>query len=66
MNTVPVFRHFNPKKQTILKTDFSDYVNGGILSQYDNREIFHTVIFYNKSLIPIECNYHTLFGTLKI
>ena len=50
-------RHFDKFKETILKTDFSNYVNGEILSQYDNESVLHLMIFYNKNLTLIECNY---------
>ena len=50
-------RHFDRFKEAILETNSSDYVNGGILSQYDNEDVLHSIIFYNKNLISIECNY---------
>ena len=66
MNTVPVFRDFNLNKQTILKPDFSNYVKDGIFSQNDNEKIFHAVVFYNKSFILVECNYHIYDKKLMI
>ena len=50
-------RHFDKFKKTILKIDFLDYINEGVLSQYNNKKILYLIIFYNKNLIPIECNY---------
>ena len=40
-----------------METDFSDYVNGGVLSQYDDEGVLHLMAFYNKNLTPVECNY---------
>ena len=54
----PVLKHFDPKRQSILETDASDLVTGGILSQYDDDDVLHPVAFYSKSMIPAECNYH--------
>ena len=53
-----VLRHFDLNYQIILETDASDLVISEILSQYDNEGVFHSVIFYNKSMIPAECNYY--------
>ena len=58
MTKAPVLRHFDPSHQAILETDTSDLVTGGILSQYDHEGVLHPVAFYNKSMIPAECNYH--------
>ena len=58
MTEASVLRHFNPNCQAILETDTSDLVTGGILSQYDNEGILHLVAFYNKSMIPVKCNYY--------
>ncbi len=37
--------------------NFLNYVNDEVLSQYDNEDILHSVIFYNKNMIFAECNY---------
>jgi len=57
MIIVLVLKHFNSIKKVILKTDFSNYVNDEVLSQYDDEEILHSVIFYSKNMILAECNY---------
>ncbi len=53
-----VLRHFNLKHQTILKINASNYVKGEILSQYNNENVLHSMIFYSKSMILAEINYH--------
>jgi len=58
ITTAPILRHFDPERQAILETDASDYIIGGIISQYDDEGILHPVAFYNKNLIPAECNYY--------
>ena len=40
-----------------MKIDFFDYVNGGVLSQYDDEGVLYSIIFYNKNLTSAECNY---------
>lgn len=49
--------HFDPRKQTILETDASDYVTAAILSQYDDKNILRPVAFMSKKMLPTECNY---------
>ena len=58
VTAAPVLRHFDPKRQAILETDASDYVTGGVLSQFDDDHILHPVAFYSRSMVPAECNYH--------
>ncbi len=53
-----VLRHFDFKRQAILKIDASNYVKGEILSQYDDENVLHSMIFYSKSMILAEINYH--------
>jgi len=53
-----VFHHFNLKRQTILKINASNYVKDEILSQYDDENVLHLMIFYSKSMILTEINYH--------
>jgi len=55
--TVFILKHFNSIKEAILKTDFLNYVNDEVLSQYDDEDILHSMIFYSKNMIFTECNY---------
>ncbi len=55
--TVFILKHFNLIREAILKTDFSNYVNDEVLSQYDDEDILHSMIFYSKNMILAECNY---------
>jgi len=55
--TAFILKHFNSIREAILKTDFSNYVNDEVLSQYDDEEILHSMIFYSKNMISAECNY---------
>jgi len=53
-----ILRHFNLKRQTILKIDASNYVKDEILFQYNDESVLHSMIFYSKSKILAEINYH--------
>ena len=55
--SVPVLRHFDPDREIIVKTDASDYVSVGMMSQYDADGILHPVAFFSKKHSPAECNY---------
>jgi len=57
MTAALVLKHFNSIREVILKTDFLNYVNDEVLSQYDDKEILHSMIFYSKNMISAECNY---------
>jgi len=41
-----------------LKIDAFNYVKDDILSQYDDESVLHSIVFYSKSMISAECNYH--------
>jgi len=41
-----------------LKIDASNYVKDEILSQYNDESVLHSMIFYSKSMILAEINYH--------
>jgi len=58
VSLISVLRHFNLKWQAILKIDASNYVKDEILSQYDDEKVLHSMIFYSKSMILAEINYH--------
>ena len=53
-----VLAHFDFNKKTVLKTDTSQYITGGVLSQYDNDDSLCSVTFYNKNILLIEYNYY--------
>ncbi len=55
--TIFILKHFNFIREAILKTDFLNYVNDEVLSQYDDEDILHSMIFYSKNMILAECNY---------
>ncbi len=52
-----ILRHFDQTRETILKIDSFNYVNDEVLSQYDDEEILHSMIFYSKNMSSAECNY---------
>ncbi len=58
VSLISVLRHFDLKQQAILKIDASNYVKDEILSQYNDKKVLHSVIFYSKSMIFAEINYH--------
>jgi len=58
VSSTSVLRHFDLKRQAILKSDASNYVKDEILSQYDDEKVLHSMIFYSKSMILAEINYH--------
>ncbi|SLM38210.1 retrotransposon nucleocapsid protein [Lasallia pustulata] len=53
----PILKHYNPKKQTIIEADASDYVSSSILSQYDDEGTLHPVAFMSEKYNSAECNY---------
>jgi len=57
MTTALILKHFNSIKEVILKTNFLNYINDEVLSQYDDEDILHSMIFYSKNMISAECNY---------
>ncbi len=58
VSLILVLRHFDLKWQAILKIDASNYVKDEILSQYNDKKVLHSMIFYSKSMILAEINYH--------
>jgi hypothetical protein len=58
VSSISVLQHFYLKQQIILEIDASDYVKDDILFQYNDEDILHLIIFYSKSMISVECNYH--------
>ena len=48
MCEAPILRHFDPSKQCFVETDFSDYVNAGVLSQMGENGLLHPVAYLSK------------------
>ena len=42
---------------SIVEADLSDYVTGGILSQYNEEGVLYPVVYFSKRLSPAEYNY---------
>ncbi len=57
MTEVSILRHFDQNRKTILEINSFNYVNDDILSQYDDEETLHSMIYYSKNLSLTECNY---------
>ena len=57
MTEVSILRHFDQNRKTILEINSFNYINNDILSQYNNEETLHSMIYYSKNLSFAECNY---------
>jgi hypothetical protein len=55
--TALILCHFDYEREIIVKTDASDYVSAGVLSQYDDDGILHPVTFFSTKHSPAECHY---------
>ena len=42
---------------SVVKADLSDYITGGILSQYNKDGVLYSIIYFLKQLNPAKCNY---------
>ena len=52
-----ILHHYNSDLKLVVKTDASDYVSEGILSQYNENDVLHSVTYFFKKHSPSECNY---------
>ncbi len=52
-----ILRHFDQTYETILEINSFNYVNDEVLSQYDDEEVLHSIVFYSKNMFSAECNY---------
>ena len=53
----PILHHYDPKKETFVEVDASDYVSALLISQLDDNGILHPIAFMSKKFDPSECNY---------
>jgi len=57
MTETSILRHFDQTYDFILEIDSFDYVNNEVLSQYNDEDVLHLIVFYNKNMSSAECNY---------
>ena len=55
--TFPILLHYDPNKQTMVKTDVSDYMTAGISFQYDDNGQLKPVVYFFGKMNPAEYNY---------
>jgi hypothetical protein len=56
--TALILIYFNFNLKCVIKIDLSNYVLGGVLSQYNkNSELYLVAFFFKKNLTFIELNY---------
>ena len=48
---------FDLNKPLTVKSDSSDCVTGGVLSQSDSQGVLHSVTYFSTHMAPAECNY---------
>ncbi len=49
--------HFDQTCNFILEINSFNFVNDEVLSQYDDKDVLHLIVFYNKNISSAECNY---------
>ncbi len=52
-----ILRHFDQTRDFILEIDSFNYVNDEVLSQYDDEDVLHSIVFYSINMSSAECNY---------
>ena len=52
-----ILYHYNSDHKIVIETDASDYVSEGILSQYNEKGVLHSVAYFSKKHNSAECNY---------
>jgi len=57
MTETSILRHFDQTCDFILEINSFDYVNDEVLSQYDDEDVLHSIVFYSKNMSSAECNY---------
>ena len=49
--------HFDLSKQCFVETNSSNYINAGMLSQLDDKDVLHLVANFSIKMALAECNY---------
>ena len=53
----PILTQFDPDRQTIVETDSSGYVTGGVLLQCDDQGVIRPCTYFSQKNSPAESNY---------
>jgi len=54
--TAPILAHFYSERETVIKTDASDFALGAVLSQFQDKQL-HPRAFHSRKLNSAERNY---------
>ncbi len=57
MTETSILHHFDQTRDFILEINSFNYVNDEVLSQYDDEDVLHSIVFYSKNMSSAECNY---------
>jgi transposase InsO family protein len=58
MTSAPILRHYQADRATMVETDSSDGVVGGVLSQQDpETKLWHPIAYFSKTMHAAELNY---------
>ena len=55
--TAPILMQFDPSRETVVETDSSGYVVGGVLMQYDENGTLRPCAYFSQQNTPTESNY---------
>ena len=58
--------HYNLNHKIVIKIDASDYMFEGILFQYNEDGVLHSIIYFSKKHNSAECNYEIYDKELMI
>jgi len=53
----PILTHFDTQRPIVIETDSSDLALGAVLSQRDDENRLHPVVFHSRKFQPAEINY---------
>ncbi len=57
MTETSILHHFDQTRDFILEINSFNYVNDEVLSQYDDEDVLHSIVFFSKNMSSAECNY---------
>ena len=52
-----ILHYYNSNHKIMIETDVLNYVSEGILSQYNEDKVLHSVAYFSKKHNSIKCNY---------